>query len=357
MFDDIKHFIAPRGTRRGNAVKSILFNDRGLRDYLFNTETEKRLLWVDKMGEANPGRLFYYIDVASRDGFCAVLNRIIKLLCGADSLGVTPAIRIPNDIFLYAEKENVYINGSNNPWEYYFEQPGGIAVEEVEKSCNVIRANGNLFVHEFEAKEGSVHAYRISRHDMDVMVRLTRKYIRMKQELVQQFEEAFQHCGLDFEHENVLGVHYRGTDFKKNYRNHPVMITIDQSIASCRKLMQEYDFDKIFLATDDDEALVKFQNTFQEKMITYQDVHRSDGNEFIALKEFSEKNSRYQLGYEVLRDVVTLSKCSALIAGMSQVSLTARIFNRAFEKKYVKQVILNRGFHKSGEICTNIKKK
>lgn len=357
MFEQIKHVIAPRGTRRGNAIKSVLFNDRGLRDYIFNTETERRLLWVDKLGEANPGRLFYYIDWASRDGFCAVLNRIIKLLCAADSFGVTPAIRIPNDIFLYAEKKNVYINGSNNPWEYFFEQPGGVAVEEVEKSCNVIRANGNLFAHEFEAKEGTVHAYRTSEHDMNVMVRLARKYIRMKQELVLQYEEGFERYGLDFEHEKILGVHYRGTDFKKNYRHHPVMITIDQSIDSCKKLMQEYDFDKIFLATDDDAALAKFQNEFKGKIISYQDVHRSDGNEFIALKEFSEKNSRYQLGYEVLRDVVTLSKCSGLIAGMSQVSLTARIFNRAFEKKYVKQMSLNRGFNKSGEICTNAKKK
>ena len=149
----------------------------------------------------------------------------------------------------------------------------------------------------------------------------------------------------------TLGVHVRGTDFRRNYKGHPVAVTTQEYLEAAVKMAEQYHFDRIFLATDDSNAVRIFQDTFGEKVSFYQDVVRSEGNETVMRSESDRPLHHYQLGLEVLRDAYTLAACNALLAGKSQVSFGARVLAGAAGNEYENVTILDKGINATGEIC------
>jgi len=148
----------------------------------------------------------------------------------------------------------------------------------------------------------------------------------------------------------TLGVHVRGTDFRRNYKGHPVKIGTEEFVEAVAGLLAQADYDNIFLATDDTEAIRMFHERFGEKVSYYQDVMRSSGNETVMKSRSDRKQHHYLLGREVLRDAWTLGLCSGLVAGLSQVSLNARILKKAAGTEYENLIILDKGINQSGDI-------
>ena len=62
----------------------------------------------------------------------------------------------------------------------------------------------------------------------------------------------------------------------------------------------------------------------------------------------NKEYSKYRKGLEVLRDVYTLASCGGLVAGLSHVSILARIVKYSFDKKYSYQNILSNGINRQG---------
>ena len=54
----------------------------------------------------------------------------------------------------------------------------------------------------------------------------------------------------------AIGVHVRGTDFKRNYKGHPVKIGTEEYLEAAKKMFAAGKYDMVFLATDDSEAIV-----------------------------------------------------------------------------------------------------
>ena len=104
----------------------------------------------------------------------------------------------------------------------------------------------------------------------------------------------------------------------------------------------------LLLATDDTGALKEFERCFGGKLSYYKDTFRSDADTSVAFSEDSRENHHYMLGLEVLRDRETLSRCGALIAGLSQVSLAARIRKAGLNKEYQDLCIIDPGIVKHG---------
>ncbi len=82
----------------------------------------------------------------------------------------------------------------------------------------------------------------------------------------------------------------------------------------------------------------------------YQDVIRSSGTDTVMHSSVERENHHYLLGMEVLRDMITLSKCGGFIAGLSQVSIAARIFRQSYGYSYTDEKVLDRGIqYKNGK--------
>ena len=90
-------------------------------------------------------------------------------------------------------------------------------------------------------------------------------------------------------------------------RDSPIPIGIDRYIEETAKSMALINANKIFLATDDNNILKAFIDKYQESLIYYKDVERSDGMRMSCYGEVEREKHHYRLGKEIVKDVYTLS--------------------------------------------------
>lgn len=245
--------------------------------------------------------------------------------------------------FLYSEKED--INGTRNAFEYYFEQPLQVTKDELLSTSFVSVAKpeqGAVVEREFRKDE-----YGLNEEYLDILADMYRKYIRLN-----ALTETRIKGDLDglFKCSKVLGVHFRGTDYKVGYQYHPVAVQIEQTIAAVKSEFYKGEYQKIFLATDEIGAVEKFKTEFSEKLIFFEDTYRGSGDESIAFSRSGREYHHFRLGYEVLRDMYALSYCDGLIAGLSQVVNCARIAKKSRGEQYECLKLINNGIYTEGKL-------
>ncbi len=305
-------------------------------------QTDSMILKCDSLGYENPQLNIYLIELSEKNnGFFAVFHKVLKHLYYADRFHLTPVILFTED-FLY--KEDHPINGSENPFEYYYEQPGGVSVDQALKSRNVFKAE---YIHTCindltSLKNGD---YEVTDDYIELLGKIAEKYIHMNAVTKERIEQDILKLGID---DKTLGVHFRGTDYKRGFSRHPVYIGINEYIKKTEEVFAQGEYNSIFLASDDKEVVKEFDLKFPGKIKNYKDVFRGDGDVSVAFSQNNRKDHHYLLGMEVLRDMYTLSMCGGLVAGVSQVSLSARITKTGRGEKYKSSEILFHGVSDKG---------
>lgn len=298
----------------------------------------KNVVELSAPGE-DGAEVFYHIFIpATYAGFFASYNKVLSYLYFADRYHLTPVVEY-DKAFPYAETGPV--NGSTNPFEYYFRQPGGIPLAQMQKSAVVLecRRENNWLVNELNEKAEN---YVRSQRQIQEMGRIVRKYIRLQPQveaLIRMQTEAL------LKGKKTLGVHVRGTDYKWNYNGHPVCVTAEEYLEQAKALADQSGYEQIFLATDDLTAVSAFRDAFGERLVYYEDVTRSDGKVTVMRSQSSRENHHYLLGLEVLRDMLTLAACDGLVAGLSHVSYAVRFQKVSYEQSFEDLVILNKGIN------------
>lgn len=318
-------------------------------------DKEDNLVSLESYGEKTGYAPVYFIDMEeSHSGFFAEHNRLLAMLYFADKYHLKPVVRFHRG-YCYAEEHPV--NGTDNPFEYYFKQPGGISLTELSEYGCVLKSrkeNSNLAIALNEDSNG----YSRSEAYLDEMGRITGKYIRLNETVKRKLQADMEKLGINGEFEAkqddgtgaqtagcILAVHVRGTDFKQHYNGHPVQVTIEEYLQAAVKLFERGQYTGVFLATDDTDAIAAFQKEFGDKLVFYRDVIRSSGKDTVMHSTVQRENHHYLLGFEVLRDMYTLASCEGLVAGLSQVSYAARIQKKSTGKEYRDLVILNKGIN------------
>ena len=291
---------------------------------------------VVQLGQENQGKMIYIAKTMGCDGFFAELRFLLDELYFADKLGLTPVLTM-SDKSSYAEKEP--INGTTNPFEYYFLQPTEVSLKSAENSFAVVEHN--WIQRDFiKTSLGFKSGYAPTDEYFDVISDLMKKYLRFNADTEKKVSEAAKEL---LGEGRVLGIHIRGADFKRHYDNHPNMVTIQEYAESVEATLKEHNFDKIFLATDDSEAIEVFTAKFGDKLVYYNDVIRTSGDETVMKSNVDRPLHHYHLGLEVIRDSYTLSRCDGLIAGLSNVSIFSRLMKQSEGKKYDYLKILDKG--------------
>lgn len=311
--------------------KDIDYVRFALHDY----HNPKHLL-VQSYGGENYGKIIYRIRAQGQGyGFFAEFRALLCNLLFADEMGMMPDV-LWGDKHLYFDKD---VTETKNVFEYYFEP---IHVEHASESKNIVLSSTcqNAYIEQSYGVTG----YESTRQFEDALVKTIKKYIKIRADLVEDFETQIQSL---FQNKRVLGVHHRGTDYKKAYNGHPVQIELDQEIRQVSEIKDKYDIDAIFLATDDTNLLKCYQEKFGDELICFEDTYRGKSDTSIAFSKAEREFHHYLLGKEVLRDMYTLSKCTCLVAGKSQVSFFAQIFNQCNTEQYEYIKILDNGLNKN----------
>ena len=345
MKQKIYHYLSKNSKLKCYARLIKNRNNKQFIERVLEINTNSNLVDLSRKGILNNGRALYYIDFEETgNGFFAEFRKVLNALYFADYFGLVPVVRY-SPFFAYAEKE--LVDGTSNPFEYYYKQPGGISLEDLEKSACVLNFRSeNISLAENMKPSGG---YTYSEVYESTMADIMKKYIALNEKTDSLLKKDITNI---LGEKKVLGVHVRGTDFKNEYNRHPKYIGVYEYLESAKKMFYHNSFDNVFLATDDSSAVKLFREEFGDKLLIYTDVVRSSGTQSVMLSNNSErKMHHYLLGYEVLRDMYTLSKCDGLLAGLSQVSICARITKRSMDARYSVIKIMDNGIAYNDKKC------
>lgn len=275
-------------------------------------------------GTLNDGNVLYVINhFQPSSGFFYSWCETCRGLMVAERFGFTPVVDWSKGPYY----DKTGLNGCMNPFEYFFEPISAVSPDEVLKSKNVAYFDQHTF-----GKPFALYDYR-SDDELDRFARINRKYISLKHDLRVQLEnETDALLGT----KKTLAVHVRGVEWG-NVKYHPIPASLDEYTARIDKAISEYGYEQIFLATDSDDTVAFFKKKYGGMVVCYGDVIRAQsGSKVLAIFDdcITDEHKGFRLGYEVLKDMLTISKCDGIIAGLSYVSFAAEVFKRERGEKY-----------------------
>lgn len=307
-------------------------------EHVLNAYQNPEYLHLHSYGDEYKGETVYLVDEQGNGvGFFAELGVTLIKLYFADERGFTPYIYWGEN-YLYYEPEG--IEGEKNAFLHYFAPASHIM--DIHRARHVVKSEMRHY-EQVKALFGAV-SYDVSEDYVDAMAEMLRKYIRYNNRTEQYLRQHFREL---LGEAKTLGVHFRGTDFRKQYNNHPVAVRIEQTVETVKKLLAEKDYEQIFLATDEQRAVDVFRKEFGEQVRVYDDTYRDKGgDDSIAFSTDERRHHKYLLGQEVLRDQYTLTHCAGLVCGYSNVTFLARIMRKAWHDKFFEDyVLINNGIY------------
>lgn len=282
-----------------------------------------------RLGKENPDKIFYVIRRATcKVGlFSHVMTNIghIKYAIDHDYI---PVIDMQNNGNTYLEESEL---GKKNAWEFYFKQPCGYSLTDISKSKNIILSDGLL-----KGRVDIPDAHMVYDESKLAMWKdITDRYVKVLDKIMKEVEERKKEI---FGDSRVLGVLARGTDYVKSKpRKHPIQPETSQIIAKSKELMEEYQCDRIYLATEDLQIFHEFATAFGDKLVSMEvKRYQAEKDENINdLMRFDQEKNVYLKGKEYLESILLLSKCNCLVAGNAGGTQGALLFSKGYEHRYV----------------------
>jgi hypothetical protein len=127
----------------------------------------------------------------------------------------------------------------------------------------------------------------------------------------------------DFVKENfnspILGVHFRGTDFQYS--------DIDSFVSKIKLLLEQQNFKKIYIASDNQEAITLLNDTFPNSCFLKHPYRTESMNSTLPAFYIFSGEDMIKQGQSVLIESMLLSKCDALVCINSAVPKFAACVN------------------------------
>lgn len=292
------------------------------------------------------GELVYVLRFAALSGMYAMVRAVVDFMAYADALRAKPLILLPD--FIY--EENHPVNGTANPFEYYFEPVSDVKEADLDQSL-IIRARGrdrnyiysdgldlSNFCTDFSYNETYFSDDSVY---MDRAAKVLKKYIRFNPHTRKWLDDEIS---MLLKGKKTLGVHIRGADLRSHrYGHHPVFITTEDYVEAVRSVLKTHVFEQIFVATDDGDMLREFHRQFGDLVVHYPDVYRSTNGDHLYYAPVERENHKYRMGLEVIRDAETLVRCGGVILGMSQVGIHVKMRKMSCGERFEPLVLLYKG--------------
>ena len=262
-------------------------------------------------------------------GLFSLFNTNLGHIYYAVKHGYIPVIDMMNYKNCYLEDSKL---GTENAWEYYFEQPMGIGLKEAYAGKKVLLSEGTPIeprpdddMYFFRDKEGRLTEWK----------KITHKYIRIKKEILDDIN--IEYHNLIREEDKVLGVLVRGTDYiaKKPFQ-HPIQPEVDVVIKEAKEIMKKYGCNKIFVGTEDIAVALRFREEFGDCLVTNQQEYINYTEEKgVPEYRIDRENDYFLRGKEYLTTIVMLSRANCFIGGRTSGTVGVMLLSEGFEYSYV----------------------
>jgi hypothetical protein len=283
-------------------------------------------------GNKNPEKIFYIIRRSPGAGLFSNVISVLNHLKICEDNKYIPYVDMENFLTIY--NENLIINGTFNAWEYYFKKVSNYTLSEIYDSKNVI-ISSNVIRKNFEHWPNKNKVFK----------KIYNKYIYFKDDIN---NKAHDFCISNYiETENTLGIHFRGTSYKKSAGHH-YPGTIEQFTNIIENLLKNYNFTKIFLVTEETNYLNNLKKRFKNK-ICYIDSYRSNIDD--AFNTFPRSLHRYKLGEESVLESIILSKCRGILYVSSNIVHFSNLISNNNQKLFE----LYNGLNSKNQFLANFK--
>jgi len=325
---------------------SAVWSHRKDKAYLAHFSEMQQVVKID----AKPGNLgkapVCVFDAKDQIGLFAYLRRAAEFLYYCDRMGFTPLLLWSNSDYYDSS-----IKDTDNPFEYFYRQPGGIS--SIPEGASVVDyAPGSL-----TAARAFITARYLS-DTGDAFLRETGKMVGEYLTLTDAAAEAVKNFVRETEiGEDTLGVHIRGTDIRKAYKNHPIFVEPADYYPLIDEAISAHGFKRIFLATDDAGILSEFLDHYKTVDVRYSgSVIRGTGVLGIHKEAaFNDEISPCREGINALSDAYGLAACGGIISGMSHLPMFSRMIRFGKNEAFSFDKTINKGFHKKGINATTEK--
>lgn len=201
------------------------------------------------------------------------------------------------------------VNGTMNPWEFFWCQPGGGTLQEAYRSRNVILSQRN-WISKWNL------GYDIQKHQDPTIV----SHLHMLSELVplnSPTEIYVNHKRQMYfsDHRRVMGVSYRFGGHAKNSSyhaaSHPIQPEMDDLVRIVERRLKMWNLEAVFLATESADAVERFKKAFGHQLIVTKRLRQSESVAYCENPMY-QQDAIYQTSLDYLTEMELLAKCTAL---------------------------------------------
>lgn len=305
----------------------------GIKQMLQNITVLDRLYtrwkWRERtvsFGERYPDQVFFVVRRAyCKVGLFSHVMTNMGLVDYALKQGYIPVIDMQNGRNTYLEDDKV---GKENAWEYFFEQPCGYTLEDVEKARHVILSDGLI------TDKNNYPDFRIV-EDKERFVywhQIFQKYFRVRGNILAEFEKLRAEMLGDAK---TLGILARGTDYvSAKPKGHPIQPTAEEIIGKVREVMGICSCDKIYLATEDAGIYDRLKEEFEDKLVA-QKTQRYITSGGQNINDLGAERTKFEKGKEYLLSMMLLADCDCLVAGNVGGTHGALLMSSGYEYQHI----------------------
>ena len=290
--------------------------------------------WAEEhyVRRGDPNKPTYYIVRRRWTGVGLFSNFIVFAdhIRYALSQGWIPVVDMQNYQNAYLPPEKL---GKENSWEYYFEQPFRIGLEEAYSAENIVLCKEN---------RGYIPSDRLALYDdksslLSSWRELVKQgLLKVKPEFMAEAQEEYNK--LFAPTDRVLGVKLRGTDYvAQRPHGHPIPPPIPLAVETIRTKLEEWNCNKIFLATEDKAILEAVKEAFGDLVITYdrQYVDYVSPKIYVSQHRIDRPNDYFLQGKEYLIEMLLLTMCNSFVTIMASDSAGVMVLAEHFDNVFV----------------------
>lgn len=265
-------------------------------------------------------------------GLFSYVIQVLGFVRYAHKNNMRPVIDLKSFENTYLAKESV---GKLNAWDYYFQQPDNITLEEVPLG------NSNIFDTTDRSTEGLLKmpwwdwACLNEGSAANKMWRAyAHRYLRLSPNAQENLDRIYNK--LVQKGDKVLGIQCRGTDYTRHKpKAHPVQPSPEMVMEKAEQLIKERGYNKIFLATEDGIVFNKFKERFGDMIIASDEHHvEYDGDAWVNTILPSGQQEKFNHGMDYLMSMMMLTRCDAFVAGKTSGSVGVMLLSKGFEYSY-----------------------
>ena len=233
----------------------------------------------------------------------------------------------------------------DNVWEYYFEQPFNITLNDIDEESEVIIGHHEWYENnKMNPPEVTDLPVELVNYKQDERLsnykNYYKKYIRFNAETYAYIEK--QYNTITGNEKEILGVFARGTDYMiRRTNNHCIQPKPDELIKKIKSVLKKYpEIKKIYLATEDLDIFNIFKSEFKDMLLDngqYRVSYKNKENKYKLLNQIhcNRENHYYKMGLDYLTSLYILSKCRYFVGGRAGGSLAVYYMSEGYKYYYM----------------------